>query len=226
MIPVRFRWSLSAAYSIPAFPNKTVEQYLDFLWAFPEDTLGAASEFVQLAATLIALKVQLLAPLLEDRQPDGAPTANTRVQKEILQHIAEGERRRCATAKEARPAGPALPPDVGRRSLLDLMLLLRDVESSRRAPLVVAESGLSVREAMEWIGGSLPGNAALAADSFFTQCETARDQAAVFLALLELSRHRVLDCHQTEAFAPLWICARTEPDASRGSTLSPESARR
>jgi segregation and condensation protein A len=194
--------------------REVVEQYLAFLRAWPEDTLGAAREFVLLAATLMALKAQRLAPPGEDRQPEGTSATLLATHQEIVRQIAEGERRRRAAAEEITPAGPELPPDVGRRSLLDLMLLLRDVESSRRAPLVVAETGLSVREAREWIRRSLPDHAALAADSFLTQCETGRDQAAVFLALLELGRNGLVDCHQTEAFAPLWLCVTPEDESA------------
>jgi chromatin segregation and condensation protein Rec8/ScpA/Scc1 (kleisin family) len=84
----------------------------------------------------------------------------------------------------------------------------------------------SLWDAMRWIRSSLPENAALQADRYFDECPSRRDQAAVFLAVLELSRHRFLDCHQTGAFAPLWIslaqesdqplvCAPTEPATAR-----------
>jgi chromatin segregation and condensation protein Rec8/ScpA/Scc1 (kleisin family) len=73
---------------------------------------------------------------------------------------------------------------------------------------------LSVRDAMRWIRHSLPEKAALAAETYFERCRTRRDQAAVFLAVLELSRHRFLDCRQSEAFAPIWIRRLPDPAAA------------
>ena len=92
------------------------------------------------------------------------------------------------------------------------MVLLNDVRNGLRAPLTVTDEDLSVRDAMRWIRDSLPENAALAAETYFERCRTRRDRAAVFLAVLELSRRRFLDCRQSEAFAPIWIRRLPEPE--------------
>ena len=61
---------------------------------------------------------------------------------------------------------------------------------------------------------ALPRDAALAAETYLTECTTVRDQAAVFLAILELGRNRLVNCHQTEALAPLWLCVTPEGESA------------
>jgi segregation and condensation protein A len=197
-----------------------VDQYLAFCQHLTEeDPSERVSDFLPLAATLIHLKSRLfLRP--EDASGGNQPT----VAAEVVEEIERQERRR--REEQARWEGPIESEDrPSRLTLLDLLLLLREVQSSRRTPPVVVEEGWSVRQAIRWVRDSLPANQALQADTYFEQCETRREQATVFLALLELGRNHVLDCYQAEAFAPLWICTRAEPDASLARPLPATSAR-
>jgi segregation and condensation protein A len=180
--------------NVPLAP--VVDQYLGFRERLrTEEAHERVSDFLPLAATLIHLKSQLFL-----RQ----------ARAEIVDEIRRAERRR----RERRETnGEAAPADEGppRLTPLDLLVLLNDVRNGLRAPLTVTDEDLSVRDAMRSIRDSLPENAALAADTYFERCRTRRDRAAVFLAVLELSRHRFLDCRQSEAFAPIWIRRLPEP---------------
>jgi len=178
-----------------------VDQYLTFRRLEPEEESERISDFLPLAATLIHLKSRLLLP----REP--AQNTDQQVREEIVAEIRRQERQR-REQQTASDTARASNEGYDRLTLLDLMVLLNDVQSSLRAPLSVTEEGLAVRDAMHWIRRSLPDNAALAAETYFAQCATVRDQAAVFLAVLELGRTRSVECHQTEAFAPLWLCLR------------------
>ncbi|MGH9640061.1 MAG: segregation and condensation protein A [Bryobacteraceae bacterium] len=187
-----------------------VDQYVDYCerLAAEENPHERMSDFLPLAATLIHLKSRLLLP-----QEIAAPAPDQpSVGEEIVEEIRRAERRRREQQAAAERADVA---DDGpqRLTLLDLMVLLNDVRNSLRAPLAIPEEDLSMRDAMRRIRESLPENAAFAAEIYFGQCRTRRDQAAVFLALLELGRNRFLDCHQTEAFTPIWLQRTSEPES-------------
>ena len=130
----------------------------------------------------------------------------------------ERRRREQQALLDDEPVAEEGPP---RLTLLDLMVLLNDVRNGLRAPLTVTDEDLSVRDAMRWIRDSLPENAALAVETYLERCRTRRDRAAVFLAVLELSRHRFLDCRQSEAFTPIWIRRLPEPEG-RAAVSEPE----
>jgi segregation and condensation protein A len=191
-----------------------VDQYLGYCERLveQEDPHERMSDFLPLAATLIHLKSRLLLPK-EKPLPSGQPT----VEDEIVEEIRREERRR----REERAASEAVEVvenGPGRLTLLDLMVLLNDVQNSLRAPLSLREEDLSVREAIRWIRTSLPGNACLDAETYFALCATRRDQAAVFLAVLELGKCQAITCHQRETFAPIWLCRTAE---SASSTTAP-----
>jgi chromatin segregation and condensation protein Rec8/ScpA/Scc1 (kleisin family) len=186
--------------NVPLAP--VVDQYLAFRERLePAEAHERVSDFLLLAATLIYLKSQLFVQ----------PEKTTDAREEIVAEIRRAERQR---REQQESTGNASWVDEGppRLTLLDLMVLLNDVQNSLRAPLAVSEDDLSVREAMRWIRDSLPGNAALAAQTYFEECRSRRDQAAVFLALLELGRNRFLACHQAEAFTPLWLLRASESE--------------
>jgi segregation and condensation protein A len=158
------------------------------------------SDFLPLAATLIRLKSRLLLP--KEKAPLWPDQAS--VGEQMMEEIRREERRR----REQRAAAeePIVENGPERLTLLDLMVLLNDLRNSLRAPLSMSEEDLSVREAIRWIRASLPDNACLDAETYFARCATRRDQAAVFLAILELGKSQALTCRQAEAFAPIWLC--------------------
>jgi segregation and condensation protein A len=185
-----------------------VDQYVAYCERLvaEEDPHERMSDFLPLAATLIHLKSRLLLPQEKPLPPD-----QPSVGEEIVGEIRREERRR----REQQAAAAAIEPaDQGpqRLTLLDLMVLLKDVQNSLRAPLSVSEEDLGVREAMRWIRSSLPENACLDAETYFARCATRRDQAAVFLAILELGKSQTVACHQAAAFAPIWLYR--QPDSS------------
>ena len=184
-----------------------VDQYLGFRQGLqPEEAQERLSDFLPLAATLICLKSQLFV-----QQVKAKPEQVEAAREQIVEEIRREERRR--REEQAAPEKlDSAEQGPQRLTLLDLMVLLQDVQNSLQASLTVSEEDLSVRDAMRWIRESLPEDAALAAATYFEQCRTRRDQAAVFLAVLELSRHRFLDCQQAEAFTPLWL-GRTQEAA-------------
>ena len=108
-----------------------IEQYLGFLQRLPQATMNTASEFLPLAATLIHLKSQLLVPSLP--QPDQERS----VREAVLQHIAQQEQRRREEVAP-RPAESDKWDEPQQLSLLDLMVLLRDVQNQSRRTLVLA----------------------------------------------------------------------------------------
>lgn len=88
------------------------------------------------------------------------------------------------------------------------MVLLNDVRNSLRTSLTVEDEDLTVRDAMRWIRETLPEQAAVDAETYFEQCRTRSSATSVFLALLELSRHGVVDCEQADTFTPIWLSRR------------------
>jgi chromatin segregation and condensation protein Rec8/ScpA/Scc1 (kleisin family) len=177
-----------------------VDQYLAFREALePAEANERISDFLPLAATLIHLKSELFV-----RKPMVSDPAAPSPEEQLLDEIQRAER--CRREERApiqdtptEPAGPA------RLTLLDLMVLLNDVRNSVRTSLTVEDEDLTVRDAMRWIRDTLPQQAALEAETYFEQCRNRSSETSVFLALLELSRHGLIDCHQADAFTPIWI---------------------
>ncbi len=199
------------------------EQYLGYLRTMEELSLEIASEFIVMAATLLAIKSRLLLP----RQPKPAESDEEEVdpREELVQQLLEYERCKWAAEQlrergilqsnvfsrppmDLRPYVPQEPPRVEGVSMWDLVdayrkLLLRVPKEERVAE--IKGHVISVEDTMEKILGRLR---ALRRSTFFELTQDAHTRpeiVASFLALLELMKARQIFCVQLDPFGDIEV---------------------
>jgi segregation and condensation protein A len=217
-------------------------QYLDYLEAMKSFNLNIAGEFLVMAATLIHIKSKMLLPpedLQEEEQEEDPRADLVRKLMEYQQFKDAGERLRW---KEE------LWSDVFRRegdqtieageevmlsevSLFDLMEALQIV--LRRIPkgkvLEIAADELSVRERMSLVMERLEKVDGLPFEELFEGESVRSEIIAIFLALLELIRLRLVLIQQIKLFGPIYISRTTaqleidEAGQLQESDAAPES---
>lgn len=190
------------------------KQYIDYIEAMRRTRLDMAAEYLVMAAMLIEIKSRMLLPRPE-KQEEGEeldPRA------ELVRRLLEYEQMKKAAhnlnaapliGRDFMPVHswveklavrrlPAVNPD-------DLLNAWRDIlkRASRQKHHRIGRQELSVREHMSRILKQLQEtNFALFTDLF--KPEAGRPEMVVtFLALLELTRERLIDLVQNEPFAPI-----------------------
>jgi segregation and condensation protein A len=205
-------------------PIATVtEQYLAYLSAMEELSLDVASEFVVMAATLLAIKSRMLLPRPSKEAEEGADDTDPR--EELVQQLLEYQRCKWAAEQlrergvlqsnvfsrpplDLRPYAPNEPPPVEGVSLWDLVdafrkLLLRVPTEERVAE--IQGQVLSVDDEMDKL---LYRMRILKKSTFFELIQNTRSRHALvtsFLALLELMKAHLVRCTQVLAFGDIQI---------------------
>jgi segregation and condensation protein A len=199
------------------------EQYLEYLRAMEELSLEIASEFIVMAATLLAIKSRMLLPRPSKAAESEGEEEDPR--EELVQQLLEYERCKWA-AEQLRERGvlqsnlfsrppmdlsayvPQEPPRVEGVSIWDLVdayrkLLLRIPSEDRVAE--IKGHVISVEERMETILARLR---ALRRSTFFELTQDAHTRPEVvasFLALLELMKARRIYCVQVVPFGDIEV---------------------
>ncbi len=191
-------------------------QYLDYIEQIRRRNLELAADYLLMAAMLIEIKSRMLLP--PKKTADGAPVEDPRA--ELVRRLVEYERIKLGAARldalpllgrdfwraqvhvdEARE--PVWPPvAVG-----DLVAAWRDIV--RRAQLTshhtVGREQLSVREHMSEVLRRLHGRRFVEFHELFDARRGVAVLVVTFIALLELSRERLLDVTQAEPYAPIYV---------------------
>jgi segregation and condensation protein A len=191
-------------------------QYLDYVEQIRARNLELAAEYLLMAAMLIEIKSRMLLP--PKRSDDGREPEDPRA--ELVRRLLEYERIKLAAARlDALPVlgrdflraeitiEQALAPRLPDVNADDLRAAWADI--LRRAKLhqhhKITREQLSVREHMSLVLRRLQGRRFLEFADLF---ETTRGMPVVvvtFIALLELSRERLVEVTQAEAFAPIYV---------------------
>jgi len=204
-------------------PMATVtEQYLAYLHAMEELSLDIASEFVVMAATLLAIKSRMLLPVptvAEDDQPVADP------REELVQQLLEYQRYKHSASqlkelsllqshvfsREAMDVSlfaPTQPPALNPVSIWDLVDSFRKL--ARRVPrentvASIKHSGTSVEETMELFLQRLQILQTCSFSQLMQTMASRQELVSGFMALLELLKEGLAVCFQPVLFGEIQI---------------------
>ena len=191
-------------------------QYLAYVDQIRKTNLELASEYLLMAAMLIEIKSRMLLP--PKKAAEGAEPEDPRA--ELVRRLLEYERMKLAAARlDALPLigrdflkaqvtveqsltlrFPDVDPDELRAAWLDIL---------KRAKLnkhhTITREELSVREHMSIVLKRLQGRRFAMFEDLFDPSRGPQVLVVTFIAMLELSRERLLEVTQAEAFAPIYV---------------------
>ena len=192
------------------------EQYMGYIAMLDDLQFELAAEYLVMAAILAEIKSRMLLP-----RPQGDEDDEDDPRAELVRRLQEYERFKQAAGnlddlpREGRDFVVAqvfqeerrvvsIPPEV---DLADMLSALRDVMT--RADLFtrhqVQMEPLSVRERMTSIIDRLRKNPYLEFQYFFTAEEGRMGVVVTFLALMELTRERIVDIIQNEPMGQIYV---------------------
>jgi segregation and condensation protein A len=191
-------------------------QYLDYVEQIRNRNLELASEYLLMAAMLIEIKSRMLLP--PKKSDDGSEPEDPRA--ELVRRLVEYEQIKLAAAKLDRlpllgrdflraqvhieqslaPRWPDVSPEDLRQAWREIL---------QRAKLTqhhtITREQLSVREHMSLVLKKLQGRRFVEFHELFDTRRGVPVLVVTFIALLELSRERLLEVTQAEAFAPIYV---------------------
>jgi segregation and condensation protein A len=191
-------------------------QYLDYVDQIRRHNLELASEYLLMAAMLIEIKSRMLLP--PKKGPDGGEPEDPRA--ELVRRLVEYEQIKLGAAKldqlpmvgrdflraqvhieqSLQPRWPEVNADDLRQAWLEIL---------QRAKLTthhtITREQLSVREHMSIVLRRLAGRRFVEFHDLFDTSRGTPVLVVTFIAMLELSRERLLEVTQAEAFAPIYV---------------------
>ncbi len=191
-------------------------QYLDYVDQIRHHNLELASEYLLMAAMLIEIKSRMLLP--PKKGPDGGEPEDPRA--ELVRRLVEYEQIKLGAAKldqlpmvgrdflraqvhieqSLQPLWPEVSADDLRQAWLEIL---------QRAKLTthhtITREQLSVREHMSIVLRRLAGRRFVEFHDLFDTSRGTPVLVVTFIAMLELSRERLLEVTQAEAFAPIYV---------------------
>jgi segregation and condensation protein A len=214
-------------YDIPI--ASITNQYLEYLGLMESLDLALAGEFIEMAATLIRIKVRMLLPAPIDEGEEAEDPRAQLVQKLVeyreFKEAASSLSERELERRELFPHGidvrayRDLDEDMDTEeflrdvTLFDLVDCLKDVLSRIPTRIDVHEvdfEGVTVEEEIERIRGELRNRGPIQFRQLFTAASTRREIITTFIALLELIRLGVIAAAQKRTFGEIELSLKTE----------------
>jgi segregation and condensation protein A len=204
-------------FNIMDIPLASVtRQYLEYVDQIRRHNLELASEYLLMAAMLIEIKSRMLLP--PKKSGDGGEPEDPRA--ELVRRLVEYEQIKLGAAK--LDALPMIGRDFLRaqvhveQSLVprwpevhadDLRQAWREILQRARLNQhhTISREQLSVREHMSIVLRRLQGRRFVEFHELFDTRRGVPVLVVTFIALLELSRERLLEVTQAEAFAPIYV---------------------
>jgi segregation and condensation protein A len=191
-------------------------QYLEYVDQIRRHNLELASEYLLMAAMLIEIKSRMLLP--PKKTADGAEPEDPRA--ELVRRLVEYEQIKLGAAQlDALPQlgrdflraqvhiEQSLAPRWPEVNADDLRQAWREI--LQRAKLnqhhTISREQLSVREHMSIVLRRLQGRRFVEFEELFDTTRGVPVLVVTFIAMLELSKERLLEVTQAEAFAPIYV---------------------
>jgi segregation and condensation protein A len=209
------------------------EQYLAYLSVIEALDVNAVGDFLAMASTLVEIKSQQVLP-----HADEVEESIDDPRQELVQRLLEYKRYRDAASvleersRQWQQHYPRLTADLPPRErnpadepiqeveLWDLVSafgrIMRDTEAARPSSIVYDETPIHVY--MARIHAMLVERGRLSFAELFEPGMHKSTLVSVFLAVLELVRHRHVCVEQNQLFGDIWL--RVNPDSDRALDLS------
>ena len=191
-------------------------QYLEYVEQIRKRNLELASEYLLMAAMLIEIKSRMLLP--PKKSADGGEAEDPRA--ELVRRLVEYEQIKLGAAKldqlplvgrdflraqvhieqSLQPRWPEVNADDLRQAWLEILQRAR-----LTAHHTISREQLSVREHMSIVLRRLQGRRFVEFHDLFDTTRGTPVLVVTFIAMLELSRERLLEVTQAEAFAPIYV---------------------
>ena len=191
-------------------------QYLAYVEQIRKHNLELASEYLLMAAMLIEIKSRMLLP--PKKTAEGREIEDPRA--ELVRRLLEYERMKLAaarldalpvlgrdflraqvaTSQSIEPRWPDVVPADLREAWQAIVARARLVQHHR-----IGREQLSVREHMSLVLRKLQGRRFALFEELFDTARGVPVVVVTFIALLELSKERLLEVTQAEAFAPIYV---------------------
>lgn len=213
-------------------------QFLRIVESLDPEALDGAGEFLEMAATLVRIKVQMLLPRREEAE-DEDPRAE--LVRRLLEYEQIREVTRLLQAREAShgrrrtrglieervsPLPADLPLETGIEELMAAALRIHPPESGDRRHRVTPRT-VAMEDKVRLILDALEGSARVEFSRLLDPWRDRMHGVMTLLAGLELTRRRRVRLRQVRPFTDLWIYRREdEPDddARDGSPTDQEEA--
>jgi segregation and condensation protein A len=205
--------------------SKITDQFLRAIKGLGADDLDGAGEFLEMAATLIRIKAQMLLPRLgaDDDEDPRAELVRRLLEYEQIREITS--RLRVAEAERERRFAKGYIPVRPKVALADVPLVttweevfaaaLRvEMPVPRQVDHRITPRTVSMEEKATLILDILKDNARVQFSRLLRGFRERSHGVMTFLAGLELTRRRVLVMRQAKPFAELWLYRREEDGAS------------
>lgn len=206
---------------------RITKQFLEAIEGVETFGLDRAGEFLEMAATLLRIKVQMLLPqrvgeegeLIDQRAELVRRLLEYEHFREAAKRLADAEadrsRRYARGYVPPRPRRKAIeaPLETGWDEVWGAALALRS-RNGRPAEFRVSRRVVSLEEKVGLIVATLKRLARVEFRQLIGPSGSRLHVIATFLASLELARRRQLTIRQREPFAPLWLCRREPAPAS------------
>ncbi|WP_067933694.1 segregation and condensation protein A [Alicyclobacillus kakegawensis] len=199
------------------------EQYMQYLRAMEELSLEIASEFIVMAATLLAIKSRMLLPR-PPRQQEELPDSEEDPRDQLVQQLLEYQRCKWAAAQlqelerrqslifsrepmDLRPYAPEAPPlpAMSMWALVDAYrALMRRVPPQHQSAQITG-TVISVEEMMDRVLQRLQRWQRCSFYDLFPVDSSREELVSAFLAVLELVKERRVACTQASPFADIEI---------------------
>ena len=191
-------------------------QYLDYVDQIRKHNLELASEYLLMAAMLIEIKSRMLLP--PKKSADGGEAEDPRA--ELVRRLVEYEQIKLGAAKldqlpligrdflraqvhieqSLQPRWPEVNADDLRQAWKEILQ-----RANLNAHHTITREQLSVREHMSIVLRRLQGRRFVEFHDLFDTTRGTPVLVVTFIAMLELSRERLLEVTQAEAFAPIYV---------------------
>ena len=191
-------------------------QYLDYVEQIRRHNLELAAEYLLMAAMLIEIKSRMLLP--PRKTEDGREPEDPRA--ELVRRLLEYEQVKLAAARldelpvlgrdflraqvtieqSIAPRLPDVDPDDLRAAWAEILQRARLNQHHR-----ITREQISVRETMSQVLRRLQGRRFVEFHELFDPSRGTAMMVVTFIAMLELSRERLLEVTQAEAFAPIYV---------------------
>ncbi len=205
--------------------SKITDQFLHAVRTIRAHDLDSAGEFLEMAATLVRIKAQMLLPRTGEEEDEDPRAELVRRLLEYEQIREISQRLNAAEADRARRFGKGYCPPRPRRSLTETPLettwsdvwakaLLVEMPVEREREHRITPRTIAMEDKVVLILDRLREGTRVEFSRLLQGFREKMHGVMTFLAGLELTRRRILYLRQARPFAELWIYRREEEPES------------